>query len=94
MENKAYLLVFDRRSNYDYNQLHEGIDKDPNIKNWSHYLTSSYILISPLSASGLSDRLRLNYFKDHRFLLYQITGTNYNGWLPKESWEWIKKYIL
>lgn len=91
MENKAYIFSFDRNTTRDYNLLHEGIKSDNNIKDWSHYMLSSYILISPLSGYDLSESIR-KYFPDHRFLLTQVKLNNKSGWLPQEAWDWLKKY--
>lgn len=90
--NKIYLMVFDRNLLYNYQILHDAIKKDPYIKDWWHYMQSSYVLISPLSANALAERLMIN-FNNHRFLLIEINSKNYQGWLPQDAWTWIKKYL-
>jgi len=92
MENKAYILTFDRNPTRDYNALHEGIKGDTNIVDWSHYMLSMYILISPLSGYKLAESIR-RYFPEHRFLLTQIKLNNKGGWLPQEAWDWLRRYI-
>jgi hypothetical protein len=91
MENKAYILSFDRNPAWDYKILHEGIKSDPNIVTWSHYMLSSYILISKQSGKVLGEGI-MRYFPDHRFLLTQVKLSNKWGLLNKDAWEWIDKY--
>ncbi len=91
MENKAYILNFDRDILKDYNALHDGIKSDPNIVTWSHYMLSSYILISPLSAKTLGESI-MKYFPNHRFLLTQVKLDNKWGLLNPEAWKWMDKY--
>lgn len=87
----AYLFVFDRDFLTDYNNLHNKIKSDIYISNWWHYLNSAYILISPYDASQLTNSIR-SYFPN-RFLLIKITKNNYNGWLPKDAWDWIQTHV-
>ena len=89
--NRAYILVFNRNFDFDYNLLHKGIKDNPYIINWWHYLFSSYLLISPNNAKELARSIRI--FFPHKFLLMEIKSNNYYGWLSSEAWEWIKKYI-
>ncbi len=90
--NKIYLMVFDRNNLFDYQLLHEFIKSSYNIKDWWHYMQSSYILVSPLNANDLADNL-MTRFGNRRFLLVQITPGNYQGWLPEDAWKWIRKYL-
>ena len=93
MVNKAFLLVFDRTPSVDYIQTHNQIKKSPNIVNWWHFQQSSYILISPLEAPKLGEVIRKHHLPNHRFLLIEMKGSNYAGWLPRSAWVWIKKYV-
>lgn len=90
--NKIYLMVFDRNAYFNYQLLHEFIKNNYNIKDWWHYMQSSYILVSPLSANDLADSI-MTGFRNHRFLLVQITPGNYQGWLTEDAWQWIRKYL-
>ena|SRR5260221_662412 len=92
MENKAYLLIFDRDPTRDYEVLHNAIKNDRNIKNWWHYIKSAYLLITPLSTIDLTHRIE-GYMPSHRFLIFNVTGKMHNGRLPQEAWDWINKYI-
>ena len=91
MDKNLYLLVFDRDLATDYNQLHENIKNDPNILDWWHYITSSYLLVSQLSVNDLANKI-INYFPNHRFLLIKVDPHTSQGWLPKDAWEWLTKY--
>ncbi|TGL45976.1 hypothetical protein [Leptospira perdikensis] len=88
---RAYILSYDRNpSKYDYKSIHSKITKNPMIKNWSHYLNSSYILISENNVNELSDYIR-KVMPKHRFLLLEVDLRKSNGWLPQEAWDWINK---
>ena len=84
----AYLFVFDRNFRTDYTDLHNGIKNDTKISNWWHYLNSAYILKSSYSVTELTDSIR-SYFPTGRFVVFQITRQNYNGWLSEEAWAWV-----
>ncbi len=88
----AYLFVYDRDSVSDFVALHNGIKNDTNIGTWWHYLNSAYILMSNSSADQLSDSIR-TYFPSGTYLVIKITRSNYQGYLSKEAWDWIRENV-
>lgn len=87
-----YLMVFDRNPSFDYQPIHNFINNNPQITDWSHYMLSAYILVSPLSANDLANQIIANFCR-HRFLLIEINNKNYQGWLTQDAWTWLKKYL-
>ena len=88
----AYLFVFDRDQTTDFNVLHERIKTDSHISNWWHYLNSAYILISNSNAGQLTESIS-GYFPNGTFLVIKITKSNYQGYLAKDAWEWIREHV-
>jgi hypothetical protein len=88
---KAYILVFDRDAQIDYDVLLQGIKNEASITNWWHYIKSAYILISPLTGYQLGERIR-QYLPDHLFLLTRVDLSDKGGWLTRDAWDWINRH--
>lgn len=89
---RIYLMIFDRDKYLDQDKLSQFIKTSDIILDWWHYIKSSYILVSRLSADELTSYMTEN-FKNFRFLIIEIDSRNYNGWLPPNAWDWIHKYL-
>lgn len=87
--NKMYVLSFDPHKS-DANRLHELVKENRSIKDWSHYLASSYVLISDVSEDSLTDYFVRNWH-GNKFMIVEVVPRNRNGWLPNKAWEWFKK---
>lgn len=88
---KAYILVFDRDDKVDYTKFHNELVGLPQIENWFHYLKSSYVLISRLSASSLNDKVA-DLVPGKRLLIVELNLKNHDGFLPQKAWDWLKRY--
>lgn len=92
MKYKVYILTYDRDGDWDWKTIHDKITSMDGIVNWFHYVKSSYILISTSgSATDICNQL-YNIIPKKRFLLLEVDLNNRNGWLPKEAWDWLRKY--
>lgn len=94
MSNKyAYILSFDRNDSIDYKALHDKITKMPHIYSWSHYIRSSYILITDEESTYKMNEQVRGIMNGKQFLLMKVSleSNDYNGWLPKNAWEWMKE---
>lgn len=92
--NKFYILTFDtNRTDYNYVILHSNlVGLYPNVvKDWWHYLHSTYILVSPLDVISLYNQI-IKCSGDLHFLLVEINPKTYYGWLPMDAWKWLNKY--
>jgi len=87
--NKAYILSFDRNDFLDYVWIHNNIIQIPYIINWSHYLQSSYILITSADIKTLHSEI-IKIMPNKQFLLLEVNIKKRQGWLPKQAWEWFK----
>jgi len=64
------------------------VDKLPAVKNWYACMDHVVFLVSDNVASDLAATLRPHLGK-RRFLLMDA-GTDRNGWLPKQAWEFMR----
>lgn len=92
MSRYAYALMFDTDDNLDYNVIHKKITELPALKNWFHYLRSSYILICESDSNTIAQNI-IRIIPNKRFLIFRVDLNSRNGWLPKEAWEWIENMI-
>ena len=54
-----------------------------------HYLGSTWLVDTSLTAQGIWDRLSPHVDTNDFVLVIGITRDS-QGWLPKDAWEWIK----
>ncbi len=87
----AYVLLFDRDDETDYKELHNKLVFLDCIKNWFHYIKSSYLLISEKSTANALDKDISSIFIEKNYLLISINLKDSQGWLPSKAWDWIKK---
>ena len=81
-----YAINYDlKKPGRDYKGLHEAIK---GCGAWWHYLGSTWLVDTTLDAKGIWKRLNPHFDKNDRALIIGVTK-EYQGWLPKEAWEWI-----
>jgi hypothetical protein len=82
-----YSINYDlKRPGQNYDALYEAIKS---CGTWWHYLGSTWLVDTPLSADGIWNRLSPHIDKNDRVLIIGVTR-DYSGWLPKDAWDWIK----
>jgi hypothetical protein len=82
-----YAISYDlKRPGQNYEGLYQAIRSCG--ATW-HYLESTWLVDTSLSAQGIWDRLAPQLDKSDHVLVIGVTR-NYQGWLPREAWEWIK----
>ncbi len=56
---------------------------------WWHYLPSTWLIYTNHTPEQVGDALRAHIFSgDHVFVGTLQNG--YNGWLPKDAWQWLR----
>ena len=81
-----YAVNYDlKKPGQNYNDLHEAIK---GCGTWWHHLGSTWLVDTNLSAAGIWSRLEPHVDKNDSFLVIGVTA-DYQGWLPKDAWEWI-----
>lgn len=87
----AYALMFDRDDQTDFKQLHDQLVSLDCVKNWFHYIKSSYILISDKSTANALDEEIKTILRHRNYLVVAISLKDSQGWLPERAWNWIEK---
>jgi len=85
-----YAITYDlNKPGQDYPGLYEAIKE---LGTWWHYLDSFWLLDSSKSAQQISDAILSKTDKSDYLLVIRVTS-DYAGWLPDKSWDWIKEHI-
>jgi hypothetical protein len=87
----VYVVSYDlRKPGRDYKGLFDELQASPG---WWHFLEATWLIATSQSANELYDRLRVHLDGSDSILIIQA-GTDMQGWLPKEAWEWIQRELL
>ena len=87
----VYVVSYDlRKPGQDYKGLFDELEAS---SSWWHYLESTWLIATLESANELYNHLRKHLDGGDRLLIIQA-GTDMQGWLPKEAWEWIERELL
>lgn len=86
----VYVLSFERPLSFDFMLFHRQLTSLPAVQDWWKYLSSTYLLFSPLSAHQLSNQIR-PLLAGGLFIVIEVNPRNYDGWLQKEAWDWIEQ---
>lgn len=87
----VYVVSYDlRKPGQDYEGLFDVLQASPS---WWHYLESTWLIATSENANELYNRLRIYLDQGDSILIIQA-GTDMQGWLPKEAWEWVQRELL
>ena len=82
-----YLISYDlNKPGQNYADLYEAI-KSAGV--WWHYLDSTWLLDTWLTAAQVSDKLRPCIDDNDNILVIGVTN-EYAGWLPQKAWDWLR----
>lgn len=70
----------------DYRPFYEALKG--NCKTWSHYLDSVWIVNTRMSADSFAKALYPLMTTQDSLLVIRL-AREYQGWLPKEAWDWL-----
>lgn len=74
----------------DYESLFKAIQSlGPSL----HVLKSAWLVYTSFDAAKAYEAIRHSLDQNDRILIMGVTK-DYSGWLPKDSWEWIRKYVV
>jgi hypothetical protein len=59
-----------------------------NCNYWWHFLEATWIVETPKSVHEYANLLYPHMTQEDRLLVVKITK-DYQGWLPKEAWDWL-----
>jgi len=79
------LVTYDLKMQRDYTLFYSALQQQGD---WWHYLASTWLLNTQRTPTEVSQAVR-PLMGDTDFLLIVEITRNYQGWLPKEAWDWI-----
>lgn len=79
-----------RNRQRDYTSLFEAIKNNSN--EWWHFLVDSWIVSTHHSPETYAQLLYPHIEQADSFLVVRLTR-HYQGWLPKEAWDWLNRQI-
>ncbi len=86
----VYALMFDRDDQTNFKQFHDQLVSIDCIKNWFHYIKSSYILISDKATANALDKELRAILGNRNYLVVAINLRDSQGLLPERAWTWIE----
>ncbi len=89
-----YVVFFDRNPNESYTKFHEDFVGGERIFKWWHYIKSSYLIGTDMTARELSDHYKrcanaAGISRHH--LVMKVDMKERQGWLPRKAWNWIQE---
>lgn len=89
-----YLITYDLNSKgQDYENVINAI-KQASDGNWCTYWKSSFLIRSNYAtANQVADCITPHLDKNDRLIVMEV-NSNYQGWLSKENWEYIRNHIF
>ncbi|SEK17584.1 hypothetical protein [Parapedobacter koreensis] len=86
----VYIVSYDlNKGGQDYEGLYKELKNSPS---WWHYLDSTWLISTSETAEQLYARIGKHIDKNDYALTIEVRR-NYEGWLPKKAWEWIREHI-
>ena len=91
---KLFLITYDlKQPGRNYTELYDLIKSIAGDEMWQHPLESSWVVKLQDSATVAEITTRIRGVMDSRDSLFviDITGRQYQGWLPRSFWDWMNK---
>ena len=81
-----YAINYDlRQPGRDYSEVFTAIKS---CGDWWHFLESTWLVNSWMSAQDIWDRLAPHVHRNDSVLIHAV-GRDHQGWLPQRAWDWI-----
>ena len=93
MKNSIFILSYDRDSVSDMTKFHEGITTNPLVKNWSHYINSSYLLVANTQKASVLAKSLKDALGDVPYFVMEVNLSNYWGVFLKKHGIGLKKSL-
>ena len=86
------IITYDLRTPKDYHDFYEAIKSQGEQGKWWHYMTSTWLLSTTKNPQQVFDAIH-PHLDTQDFLLVCELSANYQGWLPKQAWDWVKSEL-
>ena len=92
---KYYLISLKSSGFFDglnAKKFHKDLTTANGVNAWWHHIDSLYILKVDygITSTDIADYIK-SIAPKKQFFVIEISLKNYNGWLPADAWEWLKK---
>lgn len=87
---RILIVTYDLKAVKDYTPFYETLKAQGT---WWHYLTSTWLLYTDKTPQQVSDALSSHKAPQDLILIAEM-GPHYQGFLPKEAWEWISTRMI
>jgi len=84
------IVSYDLKGSGNYSAFYEAIKKQGA---WCHYLTSTWIISTSKTPVEVYNAICSHINEPDRLFVGTLTH-GYQGWLPQDAWDWIKKHGL
>ena len=85
-----YVISYDlNKPGQNYSELFKAIK---NLGSWWHYLDSTWLVDTSLTATKMSDILNTKIDQNDSLLIFRL-GKDKNGWLSQKAWNWINQHL-
>ncbi|HBC2029006.1 TPA: hypothetical protein I9Z65_000521 [Clostridium perfringens] len=89
----AYMITYDLNSKgQKYDEVIKAI-KDSSTGAWCTYWKSSYLIKSYLTPDQILDKIKPHLDGNDTLIIIEVKN-NYQGWLSKKQWQYIKENIF
>ena len=79
------LITYELKTARDYTPFYAAIQHQGD---WCHYLAATWLVNTTSTPQAIATALK-PLMEGNDFLLVVEITSNYQGWLPKEAWDWI-----
>jgi hypothetical protein len=87
---KVLLITYDLKDKFiDYSKLFDILKTAPS---WWHYIESTWLIATDEPPELWFSKIKNAIGKDDNLFIVEIKGSQRQGWLSQDAWDWIKKY--
>jgi hypothetical protein len=87
----VYAVTYDLKAIlHNYSGLYDELKKSPS---WCYYIKDTFLIKTDETVEQIWARVQPHLEKDDFLLIIEVRR-NYQGWLPKEAWDWLNTNLL
>jgi hypothetical protein len=87
------IITYDLRTPKDYHDFYEAIKAQGQQGKWWHYMSSTWLLSTTKTIQEVFDAIHPHLDKQDFVFVCELAA-NYQGWLPKPAWDWIRSELV
>ena len=91
-----YLITYEIKPGFrrSTNAVREKLeDTITSFGNWWHYFGDTWIVDTDMTVDQIASAIGQHLMTEQDYLLVIAIRPPYQGWLPKEAWDWINKSV-